>query len=89
MVLVNAHLLCAIAAVEFRHDLLVGGLAASSFESRNCLNLALENVSVVAGANVSFHTLALLLQRTLGGMAGLEALLVLLCGAAVMMVSRD
>jgi hypothetical protein len=31
-VLVQAHLLCAVAAVELRHDLLVRRLAASAFE---------------------------------------------------------
>ena len=32
MVLVDAHLLGAVAAVDLAHDLLVGGLAAAEFE---------------------------------------------------------
>ncbi len=49
VVLVDAHLLRAVAAVEFRHDLLVGGLAAPSFKPQS-FDFTCGMVSALVGA---------------------------------------
>jgi hypothetical protein len=88
VVLVQAHLLRAVAAVEFGHDLLVGCLSAAEFERERVYFAYSRCQSAISISWRGVCTLAPLLQRALGGMAGLETLGVLLRRTAMVVRLR-